>query len=281
MNYSVLTSVYYKEKPEYLRLSINSILNQTVPTNDFVIVKDGPLTDELENVISEFKFKYPKIINIISLMDNVGLGAALNAGLKQCKNELVARMDTDDIALENRCELQLKEFESDSSLDIIGTFMYEFSDNPEDIIAVKVVPTQHDQIYKFGKRRNPFNHPTVMYKKSVILKYGGYSNMRRGQDIELFSRILYKGCKSKNIGKPLLKYRTNEKMIERRKSWITTKNYITVIYNSWKRGYSGLNDLLYVIILQVGLMVLPVSLVRYIYKVFFRRSKDDIETFSL
>jgi glycosyltransferase involved in cell wall biosynthesis len=270
MNYSVLTSVYWKEKPEYLKSSIQSILNQTIPTNDFVIVKDGPLTDELEAVIDMF-IKDNKNIRIVSLSQNVGLGNALNAGLKVCRNELVARMDTDDIAVENRFEIQLAEFERDQRLDILGSYMYEFIDNPENIVATKVVPLSHDQIFNFGKRRNPFNHPSVMYKRSVILKYNGYSSMRQGQDLELFTRLLFNGCKGKNIERPLIKFRSNIEMHKRRKSWTSVKNYIEVIYKSWKMGYSGLIDLLYVIVLQFGLLVLPTSIGMWIYRNIFRK----------
>ncbi|MFC3884667.1 glycosyltransferase [Bacillus songklensis] len=270
MDYSVLTSVYYKEDPEYLKLSVLSMLNQTVPTNDFVIVKDGPLTDELEDVLRDFEKKYTNI-NIISLSENVGLGSALNAGLNKCKNELVARMDTDDIAFKNRCQLQLEEFASDPELDIVGSFMYEFYDNPEQFTAIKRVPITHKEIYKFAKRRNPFNHPTVMYKKSTILSNGGYSTLRRGQDIELFTRLLYQGCKGKNIDKPLVKFRTNDNMYKRRKSWSTAKNYIGVIYKSWKMGYAGFFDLMYVFTLQTGLLVIPTPLGKWIFRKFFRR----------
>ena len=270
MNYSVLASVYHKEKPEYLKLSISSILNQTVPTNDFVIVKDGPLTAELEEVLQYFKERNDNI-NIISLTHNVGLGQALNAGLKACKNKLVARMDTDDIALESRCELQLLEFEKDPSLDIVGTFMYEFLSDPAEITAIKEVPTTHNDIYQFAKRRNPFNHPTVMYKKDTVLNNGGYSTMRRSQDIELFTRLLFKGSKGKNIDKPLLKFRTNENMLKRRKSWDTTKSYIKVILKSWKMGYANFTDLMYAIVLQFGMMIIPIQIIRIIYKKFYRK----------
>lgn len=269
MKYSVLASVYYKENPEYLKLSILSIINQTVPTDDFVIVKDGPLTDELEETLSQFKKKYSNI-NIVDLPENIGLGAALNAGLIQCSNELIARMDTDDIALEYRCELQLLEFIKDHELDIVGSYMYEFTDNPENITAVKSVPITHSQIYSFGKRRNPFNHPTVMFKKSSIVNHGGYSTMRRGEDFELFTRLLYCGCKGRNIDKPLLKFRANKDMHRRRKSWLNVKTYIEVIYESWKMGYADFIDLLYAFVTQMTLFIIPTPIGRWIYRYIFR-----------
>jgi glycosyltransferase involved in cell wall biosynthesis len=269
-NYSVLTSVYYKENPQYLRLSMESILNQTIPTNDYVIVKDGSLTNELDKVIEEYQKKYSNI-HIVSLSENMGLGVALNTGLEVCMNELVARMDSDDIAIGNRCELQLKEFDNDYELDIVGSYMYEFIDNPDEITAIKTVPITHEQIYKFGRRRNPFNHTSVMYKKSVLLKFGAYSTMRRGQDIELFTRLIFNGCKGKNINKSLVKFRTNENMLKRRKSWETTRNYATTIYNSWKIGYASLFDFLYVCLIQGALMIIPVFIGRWIYRKFFRK----------
>ncbi|MDQ0243674.1 glycosyltransferase involved in cell wall biosynthesis [Bacillus fengqiuensis] len=270
MKYSVLTSVYYKENPEYLKLSISSMLNQTIPTDDFVIVKDGPLTDKLETVLADFSEKH-KNINIVNLAENVGLGAALNAGLIKCKNELVARMDTDDIALENRCEVQLAEFEKDKKLDIVGSFMYEFYDDPNTIETIKVVPITQKEIYEFGKRRNPFNHPTVMYKKSTVMMNSGYAETRRGEDIDLFTRMLYNGCQARNIDKPLLKYRSNADMFKRRKSLTDTKAYISVIIRSWKMGYSGVKDVFYAVIMQVGAMICPAFLGRWIYKKTFRK----------
>jgi Glycosyltransferases, probably involved in cell wall biogenesis len=271
MNYSVLSSVYEKENPDYLKQSIESILNQTIKTDNFVLVIDGPLTDLLENVIKEYMKLYPEVISIVRLSENVGLAMALNEGIKACKNDLIARMDTDDIALPERCELQLNEFERDRSLDIVGSFMDEFVDDPEKIYAIKTVPIEQNDIYEYAKRRCPFNHPTVMYKKYSILSIGGYKSIRRGEDIDLFNRLMFQGYKGKNINKSLIKYRTNDAMLKRRKSWITSKTYILAIYNSWRMGYSKFMDLIIVSILQIGLMLCPISLERWIFINFFRK----------
>lgn len=272
LNYSILSSVYFKEKPEFLEQSIVSMLEQTKPTDDYVIVRDGPLTDELDAVLKKYRESNSNI-KIISLEKNSGLGAALNVGLKHCKNELVARMDTDDIADKQRCEMQLEEFEKNSELDIVGTFMYEFSDNPNRIESIKTVPVTQEEIYKFGKRRNPFNHPTVMYKKSTVMNYGGYPETHRGEDIDLFTRMIFNKCKTKNIDKPLLKYRSSADMFKRRTSWIDTKAYISVMIRSYKMGYAGLKDLLYVFLIQGGAMICPTFLGRRIHKKLFRKSR--------
>ncbi len=269
MNYSVLTSVYAKEKADNLKLSIDSILKQSLATDDYVIVKDGPLTEELESVLKYFDERY-ECINIVTLNDNMGLGYALNEGLKVCKNELIARMDTDDIAIENRCELQIDEFNKDNKLDIVGSYMYEFYEDPNEIISIKKVPKSHNEIYEYGKRRNPFNHPTVMYRKSTVLKYDGYSDMRQGQDHELFNRMLRDGCKGKNIDKALVKFRSNIDMHKRRKSINSVKSYIKVIYDSWRANYSTIFDLGISIILQVGLLIIPNKIGILIYRKLFR-----------
>ena len=260
--YSVLMSIYHKEKPNYFVESIESMLRQTVKPDEIVIVKDGPLTSELDKIIDRYKKQAPDIFTIVTLRKNLGLGLALNEGLRKCRNELVARMDTDDISLENRCELQIIEFVRNPDLCIVGTWTNEFYDDPSNIITSRIVPEKHDEIVKFSKRRSPFNHPTVMYKKSAVLACGGYGDVLRKEDLDLFIRMLQNGCLSKNIPKPLLLYRSNKENFKRRKTWINCKNYISVIYKSWIRGYSSIIDLIVVIIGQIVMFLSPVWLLK-------------------
>lgn len=268
--YSVLMSLYIKEKPEYLRLSLESMINQSVKPDEIVIVKDGPLTSELEVVLDEYKNTYPTLINVIVSKKNVGLGKALNLGLENCKNELVARMDTDDISLADRCEKQLKAFNMDKELCIVGAMVDEFYDNPSEIISSRIVPTSHEEIYKFAKRRSAFNHPTVMYKKSAVLGVGGYSDLRRNQDVDLFGRMLFVGNKAANVGESLLLFRSNRDLAKRRKSWENTKSYITTIYKLHKLGYSGVSDYTIVFIGQVIMFLCPVIVQNWLYKKLLR-----------
>lgn len=271
IKYSVLMSVYHKEKPEYLKLSIDSMINQTVKPSEIVIVKDGPLTEELDKVIDEYKFNSEDLFNIIISEQNLGLGKALNLGLKSCKYELVARMDTDDISLPTRCEKQIKQFMNDSNLVIIGTAIDEFYDNIDEIISSRVVPTKHDEIYQFAKRRSPFNHPTVMYKKSKVLALGGYSDLKRNQDVDLFGRMLFYGCKAQNLGESLLLFRSNMDLNRRRKSWGNTKSYIGTIKKFWKLGYSNFTDYFIVMCGQAVMFICPVFVQNFIYKKFLRK----------
>lgn len=263
MKYSVLMSVYYKEKPEFLKVSIESMLQQTIKPNQIVIVKDGPLTKELDNVLEEF-FNKEKNFTIVALKKNLGLGLALNEGIKACRNELIARMDSDDISLPQRCEIQITEFLRDLNLQIVGSHTNEFIDNPKKVIRSRVVPINNEEILKFSRRRNPFNHPTVMYKKSAVLNVGGYRDEIRVEDIDLFVRMLNNGCKAKNINESLLLFRSNEDNLKRRKSWIGCKNYIKIIYKFRKKGYSKTKDLIFVTCTQVFMFLSPKWLVQII-----------------
>ncbi len=269
--YSVLMSVYYKEKPEYLKLSIESMLNQTLKPDEIVIVKDGKLTKELEDVIQYYSSVYPNIFTIISLKNNVGLGLALNEGLKKCRNELVARMDTDDVSLKERCELQVSEFIKNKNLCIVGSMIDEFYDDPTKPISSRVVPTKHEDILKFSKRRNPFNHPTVMYKKSEVLKCGGYKDIKRNQDYDLFVRMLHNGCLSMNINKSLVLFRANKENLKRRKSWVKCKSNIVMAYSFWRNNFSSFLDFLIVAVAQIVVFISPIWLFNYLSKLFLRK----------
>ena len=189
-SYSVLMSVYFKEKKDWLIQSIESMLNQTVLTDDFVLVKDGKLTDELNETISEYCEKYPDIFHIIELEKNVGLGPALAIGVKACKNELIARMDSDDISIKERCEKQLKKFQEDPELDLIGSSIAEFIDTTNNVQAYRVLPESDEEIKKFIKRRNPFGHPSVMFKKSKLLEAGNYRSYYLCEDYDMWIRMV-------------------------------------------------------------------------------------------
>lgn len=272
--YSFLLSIYSKEKPEYLTLSLDSMINQTIKPNEIVIVEDGPLTQELENIIERYQSKNKDLFTIVKLEKNMGLGLALNEGLKVVRNELVARMDGDDICLNNRCEEQLKMFDNDEELDIVGTMVDEFSGDPSNIISARIVPTNNSEIAKFARRRSPFNHPTVMYKKSKVLENGGYSDLRRNQDVDLFGRMIFNGCKCANINKSLLLFRSDLNLMKRRKNFENTKLYIKVIYNFWRMGFSSLWDLIVVTCGQLIVFILPAKMQKNIYNNFLRRKKQ-------
>ena len=216
MNYSVLMSVYYKEKPEYLRQSMDSIFVQSIPTDDFVLVCDGPLNDDLDKVIEEMMATHAAVLKVVRLDKNVGLGNALNHGIKHCRNDLVARMDSDDIARPDRCERQLEVFEQHPEIGMVSGIVEEFSTDPSVIDARRVPPETQEDILQFAKTRNPFNHPCIMYKREQVEKAGGYQEIFLLEDYFLWLRMLLNGTVGYNIQEPLLWMRAGSGMYKRR-----------------------------------------------------------------
>ena len=269
--YSVLMSLYKKESPDYFRQSLDSMLAQTVLPSEMVIVEDGPLTPELYAVLDEYSSRYPALIKRVVNEVNLGLGLALNHGLECCSNELVARMDTDDISKPDRCEKQLKRFEEKPELAIVGSWVEDFKGSVDNVTSVRAVPTDRDEIYEFAKKRSAFNHPAVMYRRSKVLENHGYSDLRRNQDVDLFGRMLFSGCKAENIGESLLFFRSDENLAKRRRSRENTRSYIGTIRNFWKMGYSSFGDYLMVAVAQTAMSLMPVGLQQWVYKRFLRK----------
>lgn len=214
MNYSVLMSVYHKDNPDYFKEAILSILNQDLKTNDFVLVCDGVLTEELNNIIKEFSDN--PIFNIIRLEKNKGLGQALKHALPFCKNDLVARMDSDDISLSNRTKLQVNKFSLDPKLSLVSGTLIEYDLTYTKEISEKKLPLKHEEIYLYSKKRNPVNHPCVMFKKSDVLKVGSYEDFHLFEDYYLWVRMLAAGLKFENILEPILHMRSGLEQIKRR-----------------------------------------------------------------
>ena len=213
--YSVLMSVYAKEKPEFLRESMLSMYEQTIPTDDFVLICDGPLNDGLDKVIDEMQKKFGKKLRIFRFEKNQGLGLALKFGVEKCKNELIARMDSDDVAAKDRIEKQLKVFDK-NEFSVVGGYVAEFESSVKNAKSIRRVPERNEEILKFGKMRNPINHPTAMFKKEDVLAVGNYQNVRYCQDYFLWVELLAKGYKFYNIQEVLVYMREDKNTFKRR-----------------------------------------------------------------
>ena len=191
--FSVLMSLYVKEKPEYARACFDSLLAQTLPAAEWVIVEDGPLTPELYSVLDEYEHNNPGLIKRVPLETNHGLGLALREGMMHCTYELVARMDTDDICRNDRFEKQIAEFAENPDLDICGCHIYEFEGDISNVLAQRVVPLKHAEIMKYQRRRDGFNHMTVMFRKSAVLKAGNYQSCMLMEDTYLWANMFNSG----------------------------------------------------------------------------------------
>lgn len=272
MKYSVLMSVYKNERPEYLKQSIESMINQTIQPDQIVIVKDGPITDELQEVLHHYLNKYNSLIEIVNSDKNLGLGLALNLGLCHCKNELVARMDTDDISVPDRCEKQLKVFENDIDLSILGGVIAEFIDGNSSIIGKRILPTNDCEIKTYIKKRCPFNHATVMFKKSDVLKAGGYQDWFYNEDYYLWIRMLEVGCKFANLPEILVYSRVDKNMYKRRGGFKYFKSEIQLQKYMFNKGIICFTRYIYNIIVRFIVQILvPSSIRSIIYKRFLRQ----------
>lgn len=275
MNYtfSVLLSVYYKENPEFLEKSIESIyLGQTLKPDEIILVEDGPLTEELYSTIENLKNHIGKeILKTIKLEKNMGLGNALKIGVEKCSNELIARMDTDDIAYPNRFEEQIKYFKNYPETDVLGTFMSEFTGNINNIICIKDAPDNKIDMKKYMKLRDPVNHPSVMFKKSKVLEAGNYKEIFLNEDSYLWGRMLSKGCVFRNICEPLVYFRTTNDTYKRRGGWKYIKAEYGLQKEFLKLGIINKVEFLRNITLKNTIRLIPNNLRKFIYLKLLRK----------
>ncbi len=216
MKFSVLISVYNKERPEFLNAALESIWNnQTLRPSEIVLVEDGILTPDLEKVIEKFGTIAP--LKILKLDRNDGLGYALAKGLNLCSNELIARMDSDDIAAPHRFEKQLKYMTDHPEIDISGTNIGEFHESVDKISSYRKLPYRSDDILHFAKKRNPLNHVTVIFRKTSIIKAGGYRPFHGYEDYYLWIRMIQNGSLIGNIPENLVFARIGNNMFARRR----------------------------------------------------------------
>lgn len=256
-------SVYIKERPEYLEQCLHSLKHQSIPPSEVVIVQDGPIRTELKKVIEKWKVDL-NIVDVV-LPVNQGLGKALNIGLRKCSYELVARMDTDDLCLPTRFERQLEVFR-DRDIDLVGSWVSEFVDNPQIIISVRKVPSELSEIKKVSQYKNPLNHPSVMYKKSIIEKYGSYEDVFYFEDYYLWLKLLKNNVRVYNIQEPLVNMRAGLDQLARRSGRVYANREIYFLGKSVKNRYIGKRAYLINLILRVPSRLLPVGFIKLIYR---------------
>jgi len=266
MSFSVLMGVYKKDDPGYLKEAIDSILNQTKTPEEIYIVKDGPLTDKLDSLLNNYVHNMPKMFTINSLAINAGLGNALKLGVLSCRNELIARMDSDDISKENRFEYQLNVFNSDNSIDIVGGAIEEFALQPGDLGRIRTVPLSHKKVLNFSKYRSPVNHVTAMYKKSSVIRAGNYESKFCGEDYDLWLRMLITGSKFQNLSEVIVDVRVGNGMIDRRrgmKMFRCEKDYLCKAYH---KGHFTTYEYCRNILIRFVFRSLPSTLIHAFYR---------------
>lgn len=183
---------------------------------EIVLVQDGPVPGELQLVLREFETVYPNMMNVIRLEKNGGLGNALKIGVDNAKYDIIARMDSDDIAAPDRFEKQIAYLESHPECDIVGGQITEFIGEPSNIVGRREVPLDNEDIYKYMKSRCAFNHPTVMFRKSAVLSVGNYMDWFWNEDYYLWIRMMMKGCMMANLPDVLVNMRSGLDQYSRR-----------------------------------------------------------------
>ena len=213
--FSLLLPVYGGDDPRFLRTAFKSAVDeQTRPPNDVVLIQDGPVSSQLAAEIARIVADSPVPVKHIPLVENVGLGPALDRGIDACGHGVVARMDADDICVPHRFATQLPMIEGGA--DIVGSGLMEFIDDVDHVVETRVPPVGEAQIRNTARFRDPFNHPTVVYRRDAVVAAGGYQDMPLMEDYLLFARMLANGAMPVNIVEPLVYYRVGAGAYARR-----------------------------------------------------------------
>lgn len=238
--FSVLMSIYKNEDPEFFREALECVFSQTVLPNELVLVKDGPLPQQLESVIEEASNRHP-IFKFVINEKNLGLGLALQKGVLACSNEVIARMDTDDLLPKDRFEKQLVALKED--VDVVGCWSMVFEGSLDNVIAIKKMPEFHKDIVKFAHKRSPLCHPACMMRKSAVLKAGNYQHRQYYEDYNLWVRMIISGAHFYNIQEVLYFLRTNDAQLKRRGGISYLKNELKYLREFYDMGFYNVLDL--------------------------------------
>lgn len=272
--YTVLMSVYKNDKAEYLDAAIDSMVGQTIAPHDYVVVCDGPLTAELDVCLEGWEERLGSALNVVRLVENHGLGYALNAGLRECGCDVVARMDADDISRPSRCEVLLSKMVSER-LDLVGGAIEEFDREPGDMGAVRMPPLSKKDIDTWLKGRNPFNHVSVMFDRRMVEQAGGYEPFPWMEDYWLWARMIAGDCRCANVPDVLVDVRTGEGMYARRSNGAYLKSQVCFFSELRKLGLVGRAGQAKAVAERAVATLLPTGLVKLMYNKLLRTKVGD------
>ncbi|MHA3893201.1 glycosyltransferase [Acinetobacter sp. GXMZU3951] len=276
--FTVLSSLYSKESPEYLDQCFVSIWDsQTIKPTEIVLVLDGPIGEELTTCVQKWQLKIGECLKVVALPQNVGLGKALNEGLKQCSYEWIFRMDTDDICTTDRFEKQIQFIEQNPDVVLFGGQILEFNQNISDANVLKAVPITYQQIKKFSQHRCPFNHMTVAYKRDVILSLGGYQHHLFMEDYNLWLRVIGNNYKVANLSDVILYARVGNGMHARRKGfqYIKSEKQLLDLKKQLKIQSPFYANMYFIV--RSAFRLMPANLLGKIYNRFLRKKVEKTE----
>jgi len=254
--FSLLLPTYHASDPDHLRRAfVSAVQDQSLRPNEVVLVRDGPVPTALTVVLDGLVADSPVPVLRVDLVRNAGLGHALDAGLAACSHEVVARMDSDDVSLPQRFAVQLPVIES--GFDLVGSALLEFGVDENHIVGVRTPPIGESEIKRWSRFADPFNHPTVVYRRSVVLAAGGYRNLPLLEDYWLFARMIAGGAHVANIAEPLVKYRVGEGAYGRRGGWQLLRSEIELQRQFRASGFVTRKQYLRNLVVRGGYRLVP------------------------
>ncbi len=268
---SVLMSVYHRVPVDELKACLQSLKWQTHAPDQIVIVIDGPVSNELDQTLIYFQQLYsqqegPTEVTLVRQAENLGLTAALNAGLEHCRGDYILRMDADDLSMPTRFEAQLSFLDANPAIDVLGTALYEFSTEPHQPRRIKPVKVRHEEIASSLGIRNPINHPTACIRRERLISAGGYLDLPLLEDYYLWSRLLRNGAKFHNLAAPLYLFRFDDETLVRRNGWENFKREVWLRKWMYQQNLISLPTLVFAASVQCVLRFAPVFLQRWLWK---------------
>ncbi len=261
--FSVFMSLYGKERAENLESCFLSLKQQTQLPTEIVLVIDGPISERLEDIVRRWEMIMP--VKRVVLASNLGLGLALAEGMKQCSYEYIARMDTDDICLPERFQRQILFLHNNPDVALLGTAIREFSETGEE--RLKLLPEYHAEIKAFARLKNPFNHMSVMFKRSVVEAVGGYHHHLYMEDYNLWLRMIAANYKTHNLPEILLNVRAGNSMLKKRRGWNYMKSEFDLFKLKKRLGLlSPLSNLVFFMV-RVSTRVAPEHILSLLYRI--------------
>ena len=273
MKYSVLMTVYIKDNPEWLKTAIAGMLAQTLPPSEFVIVKDGAITEELNSVLSGYVRENPELFKILALEENCGAGVASNFGVLNCTFDYIARMDADDYCTPERIEKQFEVFKNNEKLGAVGCLVDEFIGDAGNITSHVMLPEKHEDVVKFAKKRCPIRHPALLIKKEALINSGNYANLRIGEDYDVAVKLIISGYELYNIQKVYVYMRTSADFFKRRGGLKYLKKIYKLKKHFRKTGFYSRRDFIKSFAPHAVVCLMPNGLRDLIYRKFLRGNK--------
>ena len=270
IHFSVIMPFYNGDSPLYLNEALESLWNQSLRADELVIVQDGPVSSELEKVLSDWKLKMPEINHVI-LEQNQGLSSALNTGIRAAKHEWLARMDADDICKSDRFEKQINFIKSNPNVNLFGSWITEFTESVSELGGVRALPETSQEIAKYARWRCPFNHMTVMFKKSDLETLGMYRQNAKntagfGEDYELWARYIVGKYQVYNLQETLVYARTDKAFFkERRRGKKYFENEVKLLKELRAIGLINAFQFLIHYVIKFTVRMAPPFLVKRVY----------------